>query len=52
MRLFGEAGDRFLHAIEEKSSGFLPVAVAVRRGNQLLRLGHGESSEKTGEYRP
>ena len=51
VRLLGEAVHRLRHAVEEECFRLLLAAMAVRRGDQLLGLGHGERGEEIGEDR-
>ena len=52
VRLLGEAVHRLRHAVEEERLGLLLAAVAIRRGDQFLGLGHGERGEEVGEDGP
>ena len=52
MRLLGEAVHRLRHAVEEERLRLLLAAVAVRRGDQFLGLGHGERREEVGKDWP
>ena len=52
VRLLGEAVHRLRHAVEEERLGLLLAAVAVRRGDQFLGLGHGERGEQIREDLP
>ena len=52
MRLLGEPMHCLRHAVEEESLGLFLAAMAIGRGNQLLRLGHGERGEQIREDWP
>ena len=51
VRLLGETVHRLRHAIEEEGLRLLLAAMAVRRGDQFLGLGHGERGEEIGKDR-